>query len=462
LFLLTHTHNLTPQHNNLTHRLNQLPRKSYIPGSWYYELNTADLSTEGGYDLDGPIDRQFLALASETTVQVRLPLNMSDYGRVCPQISSGCFDPVSLLNVQTVYQGLQTDDLLDIKFNTSLVFSSNATFNVSSFVLSVPFLPSPAMNSTTSTGTSAAPSTPALLANQLVRWSRLYTRSVGIDALNVTMQTQVRTCECVGSSVTGYSYTPETDRFFCRPRVVPCPVQPPGDDSVCVAGPSLSACTHQNVTVFAASSLNISEPVVELCSLSTAVDVNVEEGSTLSVLYNLQAAGNLTLSVFGSLNVLDAVEVGTPALPHDAVALSIGPSSETHTIYATEFHFFPACVIYLTDSVFGVAAPSAQEKPPCVSCAPQPLEAPSCVVREKNCTDSTGLLPTPRDGTSDEYWGLCTLCVCQGGPDACSTQQEPFTYGRPWCFIDAASRASGCVGSDGVSHFNVCLSLFLD
>ncbi len=158
-------------------------------------------------------------------VATTLPLTMSDYIADCPSDTSGCFTALSVLNVQALVNNTVDDVLLDQSHKSSIVMSSQG---VTSLVFSV------AMQNV----------------SQLVRWRRIYTRSTGIDTLNVTLESQGRTCECVGSSRTGQGYSLADDRFFCRARSLPCPEQDPKADSVCIASaPGLAACRYQTVVI---------------------------------------------------------------------------------------------------------------------------------------------------------------------------------------------------------------------
>jgi hypothetical protein len=65
--LFARVHPSSFSRNELENLLYVLPRKSYVPGTWYFLTGS---SADGGYDLDGPVEHHLVALGSEVLLGV--------------------------------------------------------------------------------------------------------------------------------------------------------------------------------------------------------------------------------------------------------------------------------------------------------------------------------------------------------------------------------------------------------
>ncbi len=420
-----------------------LPRKSYIPGEWYYEINTAALSDVGGYGLDGPLDRMFTQAGPESALTVPLPLNVTGFAANCVDVYSGCFNVLNLLNVTMEFNGTESDLLLDEDSRTSVEFSSlaNDTDPEASLTLVVK-----------EEGSGR---------NRLVRWRRLYARESGISALNITQQTQGHPCECVGTS-TGEGYSAATDALYCRARPIPCPVVVAGADSPCLSGTSLSGCASEDVVIYTANAALSVPNILPLCSLeatSVGLNLSVTSGGYLTVRNHFVVdALSASVDVSGGLDVLGSVQVGSLNLPRVPAQLTLGG---TGFLSSSRFDITPnSALVVGSGAVVVLPGPRTAEQAgiTCVTCNQQYTE-PSCVVRNPQCVDAFGMAPV--EHAAGQYWANCLPCACIGGPDGCSTQRAPFVYGKSWCFIDSPSRQSGCIGSDGVMILESPLRLLI-
>jgi hypothetical protein len=212
--------------------------------------------------------------------------------------------------------------------------------------------------------------------------------------------------------------------------------------------------------------------LIEVCALTSPVDVSVSRTGALSVSNDYNVVGTPSVTVNGTFDVLGIVGLGSFNLPPVPANLTLVPGSAPASFRPTKLRLSVASQIFLLPGAsMSVVAPrtAAQAARVCVECQKE-VQSPSCVVRDTDCLDSNSLSPVPYASSSvlgsttsvsasttsaaltgREYSGACVPCACQGGPSACSTQRTPFSYGKAWCFIDSASRSTGCVGSDGVS-----------
>jgi hypothetical protein len=406
------------------------PRKSYIPGSWYYLINELALSEDGGFLLDGPVDRAFASNGTETDVTHSKLLPIGGFNTSCETSDSQCFKREPVANINMAFNGSRDfDDLLDTHSNSSVGFARFLFEN----------------------GTASSPTTPedsfrlsvkgaAGGSNELIRWRRLYINSTGLVTLNITVQMQGHPCECVATSDPVFR-----DGNFCKARTSECPM------GGCVApGGSLSGCADQSVVVDDARALATEESELSLCNMELHADVSlhVSAKGLLSITHDLDVTKRLALTNDGVLDVLGRFRLGSRQLPH----LPVNFTLPLGTLQVGSLILFPNNRLQWSASEpfasLRLSRLRSQEQlsRKCIDCI-HTVEPPRCLVRNPNCSDSMGFSPVEK--TPQQYWANCSQCVCQGGREACTTHRAPFGYAPAWCFIDAASRASGCVGSDG-------------